>query len=171
MLALATVREGDTLVVPKLDWLAKFVPHGRAREKFTASSPNCPSGSSGNSAACMPRARLPSAIWPSSYQSQDQPSIAYSIGVIPLSIRSCPLTRIDPSLAMVGSGNELIDPVRQRLLRSNPKSLWIVHPQDRPFLKTHVAGHGGWRTQILLQLSRPVHFSEGQRHRPHLAGV
>ena len=34
MLALVTVREGDTLVVPKLDWLARFVPDARAREKL-----------------------------------------------------------------------------------------------------------------------------------------
>ena len=34
MLALATVREGDTPVVPKLDWLARFVPDARAKEKL-----------------------------------------------------------------------------------------------------------------------------------------
>ena len=56
----------------------------------TASSPNCPSDSSGNSAACMPRTRLPSAISPSSFQFQDQQSFAHSIGVIPLSVRSRP---------------------------------------------------------------------------------
>ena len=56
-----------------------------------ASSPNCPTDSSGNSAACMPRASIPSAISPSSYPSQDQPSIVHSTGTFPLSVRSCPL--------------------------------------------------------------------------------
>ena len=39
MLALAAVREGDTLVVPKLDRLARFVPHGCAREKLHGKQP------------------------------------------------------------------------------------------------------------------------------------
>ena len=34
VLALATVREVDTLVVPKLDRLARFVPDARAKEKL-----------------------------------------------------------------------------------------------------------------------------------------
>ena len=51
----------------------------------------CPTNSSGNSAACMPWASIPSAISPSSSPSQDQPSIAHSIGAIPLSVLSCPL--------------------------------------------------------------------------------
>ena len=146
--ALAAVREGDTLVVPKLDRLARSVPDARAiadqlRERgvklalgralydpgdpmgklfsissppspsskpissacvparawpspapevnCAASSPNCPTDSSGNSAACMPRASIPSATSPSSSPSQDQPSIAHSTGVVPLSVRSCPL--------------------------------------------------------------------------------
>ena len=58
-----------------------------------ASSPNFPTDSSGNSAACMPRASIPSATSPSSSPSQDQPSIAHSTGVIPLSVRSCPLPK------------------------------------------------------------------------------
>ena len=146
--ALAAAREGDTLVVPKLDRLARSVPDARAiadqprergvklalggpsttrairwercssifsppspnskpissacaparawpssapRGNCAASSPNCPTDSSGNSAACMPRASIPSAISPNSSPSQDQPSIAHSSGVIPLSVRSCPL--------------------------------------------------------------------------------
>ena len=147
--ALAAVREGDTLVAPKLDRLARSVPDARAiadqlRERgvklalgralydpgdpmgkmffnilatFTefeadlirmrtregmaiararggncaASSPNCPTDSSGNSAACMPRASIPSATSPSSSPSQDQPSIVHSTGAFPLSVRSCPL--------------------------------------------------------------------------------
>ena len=56
-----------------------------------ASSPNSPTDSSGNSAACTPPASIPSAISLSSSPSQDQPSIAHSTGVIPLSVRSCPL--------------------------------------------------------------------------------
>ena len=39
MLALATVREGDALVAPKLDQLARFVPHGCAREKLHGKQP------------------------------------------------------------------------------------------------------------------------------------
>ena len=148
--ALAAVREGDTLVVPKLDRLARSVPDARAiadrlrergvklalgralydpgdpmgklffnilatfaefeadlirnqmrtregmaiaraRGNCAASSPNCPTDSSGNSAACMPPASIPSAISPSSSPSQDQPSIAHSTGAFPLSVRSCPL--------------------------------------------------------------------------------
>ena len=146
--ALAAVREGDTLVVPKLHRLARSVPDARAiadqlRERgvklalgralydpddptgklffnvfspspgskpissacapararpsparggnCAASSPNCPTDSSGNSAACMPPASIPSAISPSSSPSQDQPSIAHSTGAFPLSVRSCPL--------------------------------------------------------------------------------
>ena len=146
--ALAAVRVGDTLVVPKLDRLARSVPDARAiadqlrdrgvklalgralydrdvpwescssissppspsskpissacaparawpspapRGNCAASSPNCPTDSSGNSAACMPRASIPSAISPNSSPSQDQPSIAHSTGVIPLSVRFCPL--------------------------------------------------------------------------------
>ena len=146
--ALAAVREGDTLVVPKLDRLARSVPDARAiadrlRERgvklalgralttraipwescssissppspsskpissacaparawpspapggnCAASSPNCPTDSSGNSAACMPPVSIPSAISPSSSPSQDQPSMAHSTGAFPLSVRSCPL--------------------------------------------------------------------------------
>ena len=152
--ALAAVRAGDTLVVPKLDRLARSVPDARAvadllrergvkmalgrtlydpddpmgkmffnilatfaefeadlirsaparawpspapKENCAASSPNCPTVSSGNSAACTPPASIPSAISPSSSPSQDQPSIAHSTDAIPLSVRSCPppeLTRV-----------------------------------------------------------------------------
>ena len=80
VLTLAAVREGDTLVVPKLDRLARFLPDARAIARAR-----------GNSAACMPRASIPSAISPSSSQSQDQPPPAYSTGAISLSVRSCPL--------------------------------------------------------------------------------
>ena len=146
--ALADVRKGDTLVVPKLDRLARSVPGARAiadrlrergvklalgralydpgdpmgkmffnilatfaefeadlirmrtregmsiaraRGNYPASSPNCPTDSSGSSAPCMPRAGIPSAILPRSSPSQDQLSIAHSTGSIPLSVRSCPL--------------------------------------------------------------------------------
>ena len=44
-----------------------------------------PIDSSGNSAACMPPASIPSAISPNSSPSQDQPSIAHSTGAFPLS--------------------------------------------------------------------------------------
>ena len=151
--ALAAVREGDTLVVPKLDRLARSVPDARAiadllRKRgvklalgralydpddptgklffnilvpspsskpistacapararpsparggnYAASSPNCPTDSSGNSAACMPPASIPSAISPNSSPSQEQPSIAHSTGAFPLSVRSCPLPESTP---------------------------------------------------------------------------
>ena len=38
--ALAAVREGDTLVVPKLDRLARFAPDARAREKLHGKQTN-----------------------------------------------------------------------------------------------------------------------------------
>ena len=142
------MREGDTLVVPKLDRLARSVPDARAiadqlrergvklalgralydprdpmgklffnilatfaefeadlirmrtregkaiaraKGKLRGKQPKLSTDSSGNSAACMPRASIPSATSPSSSPSQDQPSIAHSSGVIPLSVRSCPL--------------------------------------------------------------------------------
>ena len=142
------MREGDTLVVPKLDRLARSVPDARAiadrlrergvklalgralydpgdpmgkmffnilatfaefeadlirmrtregmaiaraRGKLRGKQPNCPTDSSGNSAACMPPESIPSAISPNSSPSQDQPSIAHSTGAFPLSVRSCPL--------------------------------------------------------------------------------
>ena len=65
-----------------------------------ASSPNCPTDSSGNYAACMPRASIPSAISPNSSPSQDQPSIAHSTGTFPLSVRSCPLPESTRSSAI-----------------------------------------------------------------------
>ena len=142
------MRQGDTLVVPKLDRLARSVPDARAiadqlqergvklalgralydlndpmgkmffnivatfaefeadlirmrtregmdiaraKGNCAVSSPNCPTDSSGNSAACMPPASIPSATSPSSSPSQDQPSIARSSATFPLSVRSCPL--------------------------------------------------------------------------------
>ena len=39
VLDLATMREGATLVVPKLDWLARFVPDACAREKLHSKQP------------------------------------------------------------------------------------------------------------------------------------
>ena len=146
--ALAAVCAGDTLVVPKLDRLARSVPDARAiagqlREQgvqlargrafydpgdpmgklffnilatfaefeadlirmrtregmaiaratggnCAASSPNCPIGRSGDTAACMPPASIPSAISPNSSPSQDQPSIAHSTGAIPLAYDPAP---------------------------------------------------------------------------------
>ena len=142
------MRQGDTLVVPKLDRLARSVPDtrtiadqlrergvnlalgwalydpgdpmgklflnilatfaefeadlsrmrtregmaiARAKRKLRAKQPNYPTDSSGNSAACMPWASIPSAISPISSPSQDQPSIAHSTDASPLSVRSCPL--------------------------------------------------------------------------------
>ena len=40
MFAFATVREGDTLVVSKLDRLARFVPDARAKKKVHGKQPN-----------------------------------------------------------------------------------------------------------------------------------
>ena len=146
--SLAAVRAGDTLVVPKLDRLARSVPDARAiadqlrergvklalgralydpddpmgkmffnilatfaefkaglirlrtrdgmaiaraKGKLRGKQPKVPTDSSGNSAACMPRASIPSAISPSSSPSQDQPSISHSTDAFPFSVRSCPL--------------------------------------------------------------------------------
>ena len=165
VLAPAAVREGDTLVVPKLDRLARSVPDARAiadrlrergvklalgrtlydpgdpmgkllfnilatfayseaelirmrtrkgmaiaraRGNCAASSPNSPTDSSGNSAACMPRASIPSAISPSSSPSQDQTSTTNSTGAISLSVRSSPLpesTRACASTRACGRGS------------------------------------------------------------------
>ena len=58
----------------------------RARGKLRGKPPNCPTDSSGNSAACMPPASIPSAVSPSSSPSQGQPSIALSTGAILLSV-------------------------------------------------------------------------------------
>ena len=44
VLALAAVREGDMLVVPKLDWLARFVPDARAKEKLHDNQPKLSDG-------------------------------------------------------------------------------------------------------------------------------
>ena len=89
----------------------------------TASSPNCPSDSSGDSAACMPRARLPSAISPSPSQSQGQPSIAHSIGVIPLAYdpapyRNRPDSAVSCSTSVLPESNGLTPILIQGLLRS-----------------------------------------------------
>ena len=70
---------------------ARAWPSPAPRGNCAASSLNCPTDSSGNSAACMPRASIPSAISPNSSPSQDQPSIAHSTGAFHLSVRSCPL--------------------------------------------------------------------------------
>ena len=140
--ALAAVRQGDTLVVPKLDRLARSVPDARAiadrlqergvklalgrasttraipwescssissppspsskpissacaparawpspgaRGQLRGKQPKLSTDSSGNSAACVRPASIPSAISPSSAPSQDQPSIAHSTGATPLS--------------------------------------------------------------------------------------
>ena len=61
------------------------------KENCAASSPNCPTVNSGNSAACTSPASIPSAISPRSSPSQDQPSIAHSNDAIPLSVRFCTL--------------------------------------------------------------------------------
>ena len=70
---------------------ARAWPSPAPRGNCAVSGPNSPTDSSGNSAACMPRVNIPSAISPSSSPSQDQPSIAHSTGAFPLSVRSCPL--------------------------------------------------------------------------------
>ena len=70
---------------------ARAWPSPAPKENCAASSPNCPTVSSGNSAACTPPASIPSAISPKSSPSQDQPSIAHSTDPIPLSVRFCPL--------------------------------------------------------------------------------
>ena len=44
VLALADVREGDTLVVPKLGRLARFVPYACAREKLHDKQPKLSAG-------------------------------------------------------------------------------------------------------------------------------
>ena len=53
-------------------------------------SPICPTNNNENSAAGIPPANIPSATPPNSSQSQDQPFIAHSSGVLSRSLRSCP---------------------------------------------------------------------------------
>ena len=111
--ALAAVYQGDTLVVPKLDCLARSVRDAHAigdqlQERgvnlalgWALYAPADPMGKMFfNTLAAfakfeadlirMPPASVPSAISPSSSPSQDQPSIAHSTGSFPLGVRSCP---------------------------------------------------------------------------------
>ncbi len=69
--ALAAVRQGDTLVVPKLDRLASSVPDARAiaraMGKLRGKQPKLSDRQQRElSAACMPPASIPSAISPNS---------------------------------------------------------------------------------------------------------
>ena len=79
--------EADLIRMRTREGMASPAPRGNC----AASSPNCPTDSSGSSAACLPRASIPSATSPNSIPSQDQPAIVRSTGAIPLSVRSCPL--------------------------------------------------------------------------------
>ena len=63
----------------------------RARGKLHGKQPKLSVGQQRELCRCMPRASIPSAISPSSSQSQDQPPTAHSTGAISLSVRSCPL--------------------------------------------------------------------------------
>ena len=65
----------------------------RARGICAASGPNWPTVSSGNSAACMPPASIPSTISP---PSQDQPSIAHSTDPCPLAYDCVPYRNRPP---------------------------------------------------------------------------
>ena len=85
------MRERDTLVVPKLDWLARFIPDARAKEKLHDNQPKLPDGrqrelcrmpatgeySTSDLAELFPVSR------PTAYRTLN--------GRIPLSVRSCPL--------------------------------------------------------------------------------
>ena len=116
-LARAAVREGDALAVPKLDRLARSVPDAhaiaRAKGKCAASSRNCPSDSSGNSAAYVSPANIPSAISPNSSPSQDQPSIAHSTAAFPLSVRLCPLLESTRSRTLTTQNVILCERIRR----------------------------------------------------------
>ncbi len=90
-LALATVRERDTLVAPKLDWLARFVPDARAKEKLHDNQPKLSDGQQPE--LCRMRAT-------GEYSNSDlaelfpvsRPTVYRTLnGHIPLSVRSCPL--------------------------------------------------------------------------------
>ena len=74
----------------------------RARGKLRDKQPKLSTDSSGNSAACMPRASIPPAISPSFSPSQDQPSIEHSTGTFPLSVRTSPL----PESTRPGGGRQ-----------------------------------------------------------------
>ena len=83
--AIAAVREGDTLVVPKLDRLARSVPDARAiAEQLEVKGVKLALGASvydylknnkKSSVACMQPASIQSLIWQNYSQSQGQPSI------------------------------------------------------------------------------------------------
>ena len=74
-------------------------PSGPACRRYcAASSPNYPTDSRGNFAACIPRESIPSAILPSSSPTQDQPSVVHSTGTFPRSVPSCPLPDFSPFL-------------------------------------------------------------------------
>ena len=117
VLALAAVREGDTLVAPKLDRLARFVPDARAREKLHGKQPMLSDGQQRE--LCRMHATGEYSISDlaklfSCSQSQDQPSTAHSTGTISLSVRSCPLpesTRSSPiGTKMSNAGSSMTMP-------------------------------------------------------------
>ena len=68
---------------------ARAWPSPEPGANCAASNPNCPADSRRNSAACTPRASIPSTISPNSSPSQDQPSIAHSTGVVSGGVKVC----------------------------------------------------------------------------------
>ena len=91
VLALATVLKGDTFVVPNLDRLARFVPEARAKGKSRGKQPKLSDGQQRELCRMPATGSIPSAFLQSSFPSQYQPPVAHSTGIIPLSVRFCPL--------------------------------------------------------------------------------
>ena len=128
---------------------ARAWPSPAPGENCAASSPNCPTDSSGNSAACTPRASIPSARSLKSSQSQDQPSIALSTAALPLSVRSCPLPESTPLWALLSQhsgGITAVVPVlarrrlhRRHLLSALPERDWGLTQAPLPWWKR------GWK--------------------------
>ena len=132
---------------PRLFDQVSIAPRGNC----AASSPNCPTDNSGNFAACMPRASIPSATSPSSSPSQDQPSIAYSTGAILLSVRSCPL----PESTRYSEVQVVLDNLNTR----RKASLYDAFPapEARRIAKRlklhHTPKHGSWLNMAEIEFS------------------
>ena len=83
---------------------ARAWPSPAPRENCEARSPNCRKDSSGNSAACTPRAGITSARSLRFSPSQDQPSVALSTAAFPLGVLFCPLPESTGAFPPVTAG-------------------------------------------------------------------
>ena len=96
VLALDTMRVGDTVLVPRLDRLAKFVPDALARKKLHGKQPKRSDGQQRElcrmhataTFSISDLAKLFSVSRPTVYHTL---TITHSIVAIPFSVRSCPL--------------------------------------------------------------------------------